>query len=253
MWEAAVDDYSGVAGCSTWDLNADGAMEVVFAGEQTLYVLDGATGAERFTWGYRSNTNVELPAIADVDGDGHGEIVISGQGSEGGVALTVLENDGPGWGPAGLWRNWDSSMTNLPDDGTVPARPIAPWLGPGVFRGRTTSASPDLRVSITDGCIADCQYGPTRVAVQVSNAGTLSAPAGARLVLNAVETDGSREVASAVLPEIAAGTSLDTLVFDLRPGGIGSDGFQVIVDADGIVNECDETNNEAIWDEVLCP
>ena len=29
--------------------------------------------------------------------------------------------------------------------------------------------------------------------------------------------------------------------------------LEKIVDADGIVNECDETNNEAIWDEVLCP
>jgi len=254
MWTAMVDDSSGVAGCSAWDLDADGSLEVVFAGERTLYVLDGSTGVERITWaGHRSWTMREVPAIADVDADGHGEIVISGMGTEGGAALTVLEHDGPGWGPAGLWRSWDSSMTNLPDDGTVPATPTAPWIGPGVFRGRPTGSAADLRVDITDACVADCDYGPAAIAVQVSNAGTVSAREGARVVVYAVDAEERRELASTTLPDIPAGTSLDSIVFDIGYEDIGSDGFEVVVDSEDSVHECDEENNEASWNEVTCP
>ena len=42
--EAVIDDTSRFAGCSGFDFDGDGAVEVVFAGQQGVSVIDGRTG-----------------------------------------------------------------------------------------------------------------------------------------------------------------------------------------------------------------
>ena len=64
---------------------------------------------------------------------------------------------------------------------------------------------------------------------------------------------GPRLVATQVLPEIAAGTRLDGIQFDLRPADVGCCGWLVRVDEESALYECDETNNEDRWSDTTCP
>jgi len=142
------------------------------------------------------------------------------------------------------------------DDGSVPATPEPPWLADRVYRARPWTdgdvAETDLRVAITDVCIADCVYGSVAVAVQVSNAGALSAGPGARLVLYALDDSGDREVASAVMPIVPAGEALEGIQVHLAPADIGVHGFAAVIDPAGVIPECDETNNRDEWADTPC-
>ncbi|MDP2312986.1 MAG: FG-GAP-like repeat-containing protein [Pseudomonadota bacterium] len=259
VWYAPIDVSSGQAACAGYDLDADGALEVLYADEHAFRIFDGRTGAVRFEDGanYESVATYASPAVGDLDGDGDVEIVVVSSDPTLGASVLVYTHAGEGW-PAltDTWPVFDYSVWNVDPDGSVPAAPAAPWLsGNGV---RTTPVNPrtapgaDLVVEIGDVCIWDCTYGPTQVSVQVSNRGPVAAPAGVTLAVYAVDADGRRWVAGTVLEAVAAGAALEGHLFDLAPGDIGSAGLAVAVDEEGTVAECDEGNNEALWVEG-CP
>ncbi len=60
------------------DLDGDGIPEVVthFRDDNTVYILDGATGATKYTIDAHLSEYSQSPAIADVDNDGFGEIFL---------------------------------------------------------------------------------------------------------------------------------------------------------------------------------
>ncbi len=259
-WTAAMDDTTGQAGCSGFDLDGDGAMEILFGDQTSFRVLDGRTGTTLYEDGsHRSGTVFEYPAVADLDDDGHAEVLVVNNGILGGSApaLVVYAHGGDGWPDAGpTWPVHDYAMTNVHDDGTVPSAPDASWLSHNVYRARvagTTVASADLTVRIDDVCVADCTYGPVQVAVQVANEGGRDIDAGAMLALYADDDTGLREVATEVLPAVPAGTSLDAVTFELRAADVGAFGFVARVDASGVVDECDEDDNEDRWTDASCP
>jgi hypothetical protein len=69
-----------------FDFEGDGKPEVIYADECFLWVFDGATGAVRFAASHTSFTATEASLLADVDGDGHAEMVMVSNGA----------NPGPG-------------------------------------------------------------------------------------------------------------------------------------------------------------
>jgi hypothetical protein len=261
VWSVPMNDTSGLAGCSGYDVDNDGALEVLFADQDSFKILDGSSGATQYINNdHASGTVFEYPVVADLDADGHTEIVlVSNYGATWGLAV-AFEHDGDGWPAAGsTWATHDFAITNINPDGSVPEVPEASWLKYNVYRARVAAddpSTPDLVVSIEDVCIADCDYGPVQVAVQVSNQGGYDVDAGAFLSLYA--DDASPRLLSTVeLPAIAAGASLEGITFELAPTDIGLYGFIAVVDDDGTgidsVSECDETNNVDDWSDVACP
>jgi hypothetical protein len=256
VWSVPMDDTSGLAGCSGYDLNNDGALEILFADQTSFTIFDGATGAELYVDPtHRSPTIFEYPTVADIDHDGHAEILVAHYGS--GVALTAYENNGTGWPAAGsTWNVHDFAITNINADGSVPQHPEASWTKYNVYRARVAAddpSTPDLQVSVTDVCVADCDYGPVIVGVQVSNAGGSDIDAGASLGLYAIDSTGPRLVATYSLPAIASGEALAGIEFDLTPADVGQFGFQAVVDGADSLSECVETNNEDTWADAWCP
>jgi subtilase family serine protease len=77
--------------------------------------------------------------------------------------------------------------------------------------------------------------------------------AGTTLNVYANDDTGERLVATSILPEILAGTSLDGIEFPLTAADIGKYGWIVRVDEEGDVAECDETNNEDRYTDSICP
>lgn len=256
VWSKVTRD-SGPTGCSGFDLDGDGAFEVLLQDLLAIYVLDGRTGDERWSW--RPGTSIRgaggssYPYVADVDNDGVGEIIAgTSNGSiEGVVVFGQAHGDWPAAGPT--WGVHDYSETNLGDDGSVPVHPTPAWEH-GLFRSAfSRDKRADLLVDIVNVCVADCALGAVELSVQVTNQGVVDAAAGTVLEIRALEEGGERVVTKVVLPVVAAGTRMEAFIVSLGITDVGALGFAAEVDPAGTRRDCDETNNRDEWLEVFCP
>lgn len=254
VWSVAATG-PGLSGCSGFDFDEDGVVEVLQQDLDNLVVRDGPTGAARWS-GPRvgENVGVNVPYVVDIDGDGAAEIVSAGADGYGhGIdVFGQAVGDWPGAGPT--WGTSDFSETTLEDDGGVPTNPTPPW-DLGIFRSRLPrdTGQVDLLVEVTDVCVADCTFGPVAVAVSVANQGKRGAVAGMVLEIVAVDDTTERVVARIELPAIPAATRLDPMELSLAPGDVGTRGFAARVDPEGLLPECVETNNRAEWLKGGCP
>jgi hypothetical protein len=227
LWQAAIQDPSGAAGCSGYDIDGDGTYEVLFADEHHLYVFDGPTGAVLYdNPDHDSDTYLEYPVVADVDRDGSAEILVVTSGEQHG--LNVFGHAGDGWSASGpAWPVHDYAVTNVGQDGSVPPSPEPSWAAHNIFRARPTvdhPALPDLLVSITDTCHA-CATGEVQIAYQVCNQGDVDVDAGVPLTLFTLAGGTETVVETRAMPAVATGTCLagDTFVFpatQLVDGGV---------------------------------
>lgn len=264
-WSRNINDYSsGFTGSAVFDFEGDGQAEVVFADEQDVWVFDGATGAVKMQESRHSSaTCSEYPAIADVDNDGHAEIIYTSSqysGNERGV--TVIGDRDDSWMPAaGTWNQHAYHITNVEDDaGGIPAVPESNWLTYNNFRSGDLSAATGGALSDAvpveiDVCTDECDAGHLYVSVQLGNTGLSALPAGVPVSLYS-QTPGGWELIETRWSEgeIDSGLSARGWTFDLDPATVG-DTLKLVVDDDNgseRVVECNETNNEWIISP-LCP
>ncbi len=77
LWKTPNHDLSSsVTGSTVFDFEGDGKAEVIYADECFLWVFNGQTGAVRFAAPHTSFTATEASLLADVDGDGHAEMLM---------------------------------------------------------------------------------------------------------------------------------------------------------------------------------
>ncbi|HYO68697.1 MAG TPA: VCBS repeat-containing protein, partial [Archangium sp.] len=152
-WTHTIQEYSsGKTTSTTFDFEADGRTEVIYADELYLRVFDGATGAVRWQTRHSSGTTHELPLVVDVDADGSAEIIVveNNHAAPGFNGVRVYGDRDNAWvGTRGIWNQHAYSITNVNDDGTIPARPVANWLTPGLntFRSNAPGAAAVCRVT----------------------------------------------------------------------------------------------------------
>jgi hypothetical protein len=100
LWKTANHDLSSsVTGSSVFDFEGDGRAEVIYNDECFLWVFDGKTGAVRFSTPTTSFTGTESSVVADVDGDGHAELIRIANSAD--PSPAGWNCDGSQW-PAGL-------------------------------------------------------------------------------------------------------------------------------------------------------
>ncbi|HYO51216.1 kelch repeat-containing protein [Archangium sp.] len=147
-WTHSIQEYSsGKTTSTTFDFEGDGRTEVIYADELYLRIFDGVTGAVLWQTRHSSGTTHELPLVVDVDADGSAEIIVveNNHGSPGFNGIRVFRDQEDAWvGTRGIWNQHAYSITNVNDDGTIPAHPVANWLTPGLnnFRSNVPGAAP---------------------------------------------------------------------------------------------------------------
>lgn len=187
LWTRPTHDCSSAAtGSSVFDFDGDGRAEVVYSDEYYLRIYDGATGVERFRTCNTTGTLSEYPVVADVDNDGHADIVAVSNA----YALTCPAEPGAASGTkqAGVrifgdkegkwvrtrrvWNQHNYHVTNVAEDGTIPRNPSDNWLVAGLNNFRQNSApggqfaAPDLVAEVDAGC-----HSVGQVLVHVRNLG----------------------------------------------------------------------------------
>ena len=135
FWEST----SGITGTAVFDFDGDGASEVIYRDQVDLYVVDGESGRvlnSQYTnlTKCSSNTAYEYPIIADVDGDGETEIVVTcsrienekyqgpntNGGTDGHVRVYKASPD-MFWVPSRqIWNQFTYFNVNINDNLTVP-------------------------------------------------------------------------------------------------------------------------------------
>jgi hypothetical protein len=219
LWKTANHDFSSsVTGSTVFDFEGDGRAEVVYGDECFLWVFDGVTGDVRFSAPHTSFTATEASLLADVDGDGHAEILMISNGASpvtwqclnGGTPTTVngvTWEKGPannayrgitvfgdrenGWvGTRTLWNEHSYHVTNICDDhdsacdapnvyGSIPKHEKNNWTVPWLN---------DFRQNVQDKGIFDAPDAtvslevpcgdPVGADIAVRNSGLATLPAG---------------------------------------------------------------------------
>lgn len=263
LWSMPIEDVSSaMTGSSAFDFEGDGAIEVVYADEHTLWVFDGATGAVKLAWtAHGSGTLHEYPVIADVDRDGSAEIVLPNNDYAWGdtTGITVIGDAARSWSPARpVWNQHAYAITNVDDDGRIPATPTASWLGQNSFRAADSTPRPpvpeaDLGVGEPSVCLDTCDAGHVDAWFPVSNAG--AADAGSA-TLTVSRLDGAVEtlVDSVSVGVVVAGAGVWAGPVTLTAADFGPDGVSVgLSTPEDATADCDPSDDRWLWAAYPCP
>ncbi len=135
LWQAAVEDVSGLAGGTAFDFLGDGTAEAMYADEQHMFVF--GTGGELLLQVERdAGTLLEYPVVADVDDDGAAEILlVSDRISDTIPTLRVIGDAEGRWiGTRRIWNQHTYHVTNVREDGRIPANELPSWTYLDTFR-----------------------------------------------------------------------------------------------------------------------
>ncbi len=252
LWSAASDSIYDGAACVAWDMDGDGAHELLVNGGTSFTIYAGRDGTILFKDpGRYEMASVTSPVPIDIDRDGSAEIVVASSNAHGDPVLKI-------WGhpdnllPAGppSWPVEQFHGTNIGPMGEVPSTPPAYWLdNGGLFRGYPAGEHPaaDLSVEITDSCQSSTWPGVGTIALSglVANAGGLDAQ---EVLIEALAIDGS-VLDAADLGTVATATSVPfELGFALDVACGGDVTLRVTTPSE----QCDTANDTATLSEPDC-
>ena len=137
FWEST----SGVTGVTAFDFSNDGASELIYRDQVDLYIVDGMTGRiinDQYSNLIKcsSQTLAEYPVVADVDGDGEAELIVScsdyenekyaapnssGSNNKDGHIRVYESAADTYWSPArSVWNQFAYYNVNVNDDLSIP-------------------------------------------------------------------------------------------------------------------------------------
>lgn len=212
MWRKPIKDGSANTGATAFDFHGNGRMSIVYRDEQNLYVFDGPTGSTIFQTLSYSLTGMEHPIVADIDGDGHADIVVPGDAMTGSaglkrgiVAYTDINN---AWAKTrSVWNQFAYNSNNINDDLSVPRNPAPSFLDQNtfvvnrIFETRQR-AVPDLTVGYVR--VADAGSAASTVTFRVGNAGSNTAGTSTQVAVYGQDASGP----ATLITRFAMGVSL---------------------------------------------
>jgi RHS repeat-associated protein len=181
-WKAAISDRSSNStGAVAFDLNGDGEVEIIYRDERWLRVYRGADGILLMKVAVGSATWSEEPVVADVDNDGHADIVVSSDlfaQSAGNTGIIVFQDIANRWTRTRrIWNQHAYHIVNVDENGAIPVSESAHWLTPGLnaFRtnafvaGETADAMDSFTYIASDGSL-ESNAATVRIALRAPNA-----------------------------------------------------------------------------------
>lgn len=254
-WAAVTQDgSSNRTGSSVFDFDGDGSAEVVYRDELFLRIYRGTDGTVLFETPMSSCTWHEYVNVADVDADGNAEIIAvandnCGFGPQRGVFVFGDLNDT--WVPTRqIWNQHTYHITNVNDDGTIPAVEANSWLTSNTYRTQALPegsggalAAPDLTASYVSFSVAGADM---TLKARIGNGGAILVGAGVHVAFYDADPRqggalvGVTQTTKRLVPGDFEDVSLTVPVGSVRD-------LWVVADDDGTghgrVNECDEENN----------
>jgi hypothetical protein len=256
LWKTTNEDCSSrVTASSVFDFEGDEKAEVIYADETRFRIFDGTTGAVLFSDNtYRSHTRIEMPVIADVNRDGHADIVIGENSYNGGMpGLEVWSGAENDWvRTRRVWNEHAYHITNIGKDGDI-SSPEAPNWQNARFNNFRQNVQPGGLFNAPDATVVGLLCDPggfdmqqLDVSIVVKNNGAVEIPAGTPVHIE-LDKDGmitpllDTATNGALLPGQFEVLDLDVALPDPSPPLPFT--IRAIVDPDNVVDECVEDNN----------
>ncbi len=274
LWSRDTQDVSSNAtGSSVFDFEGDGVAEVVYDDECVVRVYRGTDGEVQLEIPSSSATIHEYPLVADVDGDGHSEIVIvansrvdpgCGAGYRGlRQGLFVYGDTRDQWmRTRRVWNQHAYHVTNVGPRGEIPPREAESWTTAGLnsyrqnVQGSGVYNAPDLVITGLEIDLSTCPTHAT-LRARAANRGALGVPAGVNVAFYAGSLAargallGVRPTTVPLLPGASTVVTIDVPLMGDPPYA-----FVAVIDDDGMgtgmVAECNEANDAAGIDGLDC-
>ena len=250
LWTKKTQDAtSGTTGSSVYDFEGDGVADVVYADETDLYVFSGVDGTVKLKYSeHASGTALEYPVVADLDNDGQVELVVVHNALLGGQnGISVLGDASKSWRPGRkIWNQHAYSITNVNDDGTIPAMPIPNDTVYNSFRSGDLSPpdgtkTPDLTLDVPELCTFECVDDKLVLWVHVGNQGASPLTAGATVEVHGLVLGVDTTLATTNLVDIInPGEYLGALAYEIDPTDLASLTITVATQE----QECNVDNNK---------
>lgn len=198
LWSKPAQDWSStMTGSTVFDFDGDGSVEILYADEISLKTFRGMNGETLWTIPTSSGTALEFPLVADVDADGHADMVVVTNDyyrppnvthlSHG---VSVYQDQANSWvNTRQVWNQHAYSITNINEDLSVPARPALSWEVHNGFRAnRRIEGSPRAVADLTASFVRISDRGgssPAVLTARIGNGGALSVPIGIKIAFYA--------------------------------------------------------------------
>ncbi len=173
VWQQDVaDNTASASGVAAQDLTGNGVWEILWNGNvDGLLLLNGPDGKRLYNEPFtRSGTVVDYPTLADVDGDGQAEIVVSGANG-----LFVFGHTGRWVDSRPVWNQHGYHINNVGNDWSIPFTEQNSWEVHNTYRTQTPDRDP--------ACVIDNGQFVAPSIVELSPASGAVLPSGVPLVL----------------------------------------------------------------------
>jgi hypothetical protein len=237
-WQDDEESYLS-GGCSMADLDADGVYELVAISTHGLFVYDGLTGATLASRPELTTRHRDAPPlIADIDGDGSAEIVVTTD-----EAVVALGATSGRWARTRkVWHQLAYDITSIDDYGNLVPWPLPVWSTFNAFRAQPAmdGDKPDLAVEVAREAYEWCGETFVELQIAVRNLGSQRAAAGAALRVYSDPSGSWELVGEGTIPQAIPAQSVVEARIVLPAAELGA---RVMVEAAGDARDCDPINN----------
>ena len=207
LWSSLTRDHSSSqTGSSVFDFEGDGAAEVIYADELSLRIYRGTDGAVLYQTPNSSGTLFEYPLVADVDNDQRSEIVVIANDYAFPInrGVRVIGDSLNNWvRTRRIWNQHTYHVTNVNEDGTIPAPEIQNWTVDGLNNYRQNVQTYGVHNApnmVPEEFFVDDRFCPFtyRIGVRVMNRGSRGIPAGLNVAFYEGDPEGSHRLLDVV-------------------------------------------------------
>jgi hypothetical protein len=266
LWSKVTNDCSSAGtGSSLFDFNGDGKPEVVYGDEYHLRMYEGATGKILFETCNTNGTLSEYPVIADVDNDGQADIVVASNAAteklicngarQSGIRIFTSKSNGF-VSTRRIWNQHSYHITNVNEDGTIPASELPNWAQPSLNNFRLNkqpgneAVAPDAIVTMMPGCVYQ------GLEAEVRNMGEASLPVGAAVTFYIGDPKNNFVLGSTTTTKVLYPLQAEhvSITLDDPPADIltGKKLVYAAVDTTGLTQECRSNNNASDGAKCSC-
>ncbi len=228
-WMSAISDRtSNSTGAVAFDLNGDGEVEIIYRDEFFLRIYRGADGVLLAKTAVGSATWSEEPVVADVDNDGHADIVVASdffRQTADDTGIIVFQDVANKWKRTRrIWNQHGYHVTNVNEDASIPLTESTHWLISGINAFRTNAFVPGESTEETDSFtyvasdgVLDSNPATVHIAIRTPNSAPQMASSPATSAADgvaysyaaqAVDPDAG-DILTFSLPTAPAGMSID--------------------------------------------
>ena len=243
---------SGRGGASAYDLDGNGAWEIVWQSPSELMIIDGTSGDTLSSYPVTAPLCAGPVPIVDVDADGDADIVTYDANGK----LRVLTDTASFTQARPVWHQSDYSLTNVEDNSAMPRGAEPNWKGENNFRaGASVNVVNSLYPVIRDVCEDECGNGTVWVWYSLANNGYYDVTDLLELSFWGVSDAGTTKLGEASWTgKVDAATMTEGAFIELTgvPAPLHELQIRIVSSHGETYADCDLSDDVGYWDTEIC-